>query len=77
MLAVGGIRLARRSFRAYRSARNAPKVEADESIDFLIATPKACSEPGPTAVRPTAFKAFGRSVTLAAYHRVDDGAKGK
>ena len=35
------------------------------------------SEPGPTAVRPTTFKAFGRSVTLAEYRRVDDGAKGK
>ena len=35
------------------------------------------SEPGPTAVRPTTFKAFGKSVTLAEYRRVDDGAKGK
>lgn len=35
------------------------------------------SEPGPTAVRPTTFKAFGQSVTLAEYRRVDDVAKGK
>ena len=35
------------------------------------------SEPGPTAVRPTTFQAFGKSVSLAEYRRVDDGAKGK
>ena len=35
------------------------------------------SEPGPTAVRPTTFKAFGKSVTLAEYRRADDGATRK
>ena len=47
---------------------NAPKVEADESIDFLIATPKACSATEaarvhPDGPRPPAHDAFTRLLT--------------
>ena len=63
--AVGGVRLARRSPWGYRSAVNAPKVEADEYIDFLIATPKACSATEaarvhPDGPRPPSHDAFTR-----------------
>ena len=47
---------------------NAPKVEADEYMDFLIATPKACSATEaarvqPDAPRPPAHDAFTRLLT--------------